>query len=143
MRHVMICGIAAATLGFMVTAPASAFPAAMAPLSGVSSSGTQVEQAQFRRHGGHHFGGRHYGYRGGYYRGNRGYGAGVGAGIAGLAAGAIIGGAIANAQTPTYYGYGEAAPAGDAVAYCSQRFRSYDPASGTYLGYDGDRHPCP
>jgi BA14K-like protein len=28
-------------------------------------------------------------------------------------------------------------------SYCSQRFRSYDPASGTYLGYDGQRHPCP
>ncbi|MGH6739994.1 MAG: BA14K family protein, partial [Bradyrhizobium sp.] len=24
-----------------------------------------------------------------------------------------------------------------------QRYRSYDPASGTYLGYDGLRHPCP
>jgi len=32
---------------------------------------------------------------------------------------------------------------GDAEAYCEQRFRSYDPASGTYLGYDGRRHPCP
>jgi hypothetical protein len=31
----------------------------------------------------------------------------------------------------------------NAVAYCSQRFKSYDPASGTYLGYDGLRHPCP
>ena len=30
-----------------------------------------------------------------------------------------------------------------AVAYCMRRFRSYDPASGTYLGYDGLRHPCP
>jgi hypothetical protein len=29
------------------------------------------------------------------------------------------------------------------TAYCQQRFRSYDPASGTYLGYDGLRHPCP
>lgn len=29
------------------------------------------------------------------------------------------------------------------VAYCSARFRSYDPASGTYLGYDGFRHSCP
>ena len=28
-------------------------------------------------------------------------------------------------------------------AYCTQRYRSYDPASGTYLGYDGIRHPCP
>jgi BA14K-like protein len=32
---------------------------------------------------------------------------------------------------------------GDDVAYCQQRFRSYDPASGTYMGYDGQRHPCP
>jgi hypothetical protein len=30
---------------------------------------------------------------------------------------------------------------GDA-AYCAQRYRSYDPASGTYLGFDGFRHPC-
>jgi hypothetical protein len=27
-------------------------------------------------------------------------------------------------------------------SYCAQRYRSYDPASGTYLGYDGLRHPC-
>ena len=32
---------------------------------------------------------------------------------------------------------------GDDAAYCAQRYRSYDPASGTYLGYDGQRHPCP
>jgi hypothetical protein len=25
---------------------------------------------------------------------------------------------------------------------CAERYRSYDPASGTYLGYDGQRHPC-
>jgi hypothetical protein len=31
----------------------------------------------------------------------------------------------------------------DAVRYCMQRYRSYDPESGTYLGYDGYRHPCP
>jgi hypothetical protein len=34
------------------------------------------------------------------------------------------------------------APGGDA-SYCAQRYRSYDPASGTFLGYDGQRHPCP
>jgi hypothetical protein len=39
-------------------------------------------------------------------------------------------------------GYVSAAPDEDA-AYCAQRYRSYDPASGTYLGYDGLRHPCP
>src|SRR5665213_2159182 len=27
-------------------------------------------------------------------------------------------------------------------AYCAQRYKSWDPASGTYLGYDGLRHPC-
>jgi len=26
--------------------------------------------------------------------------------------------------------------------YCAQRYRSYDPASGTYMGYDGRRHSC-
>jgi hypothetical protein len=31
---------------------------------------------------------------------------------------------------------------GDA-SYCAQRYRSWDPGSGTYLGYDGLRHPCP
>lgn len=27
-------------------------------------------------------------------------------------------------------------------SYCAQRYKSYDPATGTYLGYDGLRHPC-
>ena len=38
---------------------------------------------------------------------------------------------------------GYAAPDGDAVAYCARKYRSYDPASGTFLGNDGARHPCP
>jgi hypothetical protein len=25
---------------------------------------------------------------------------------------------------------------------CAQRYRSYDPASRTFVGYDGNRHPC-
>ncbi len=83
----------------------------------------------------------HGGYHHGYY-GHRHHGGG--GALAGFAAGAIIGGALA-AQRP-YYGPGYAyAPAygGNEVAYCESRFKSYDPASGTYLGYDGDRHPCP
>ena len=32
---------------------------------------------------------------------------------------------------------------GGSVAYCMRRFKSYDPVSMTYLGYDGYRHPCP
>ena len=30
-----------------------------------------------------------------------------------------------------------------ASSFCVQRFRSYDPGSGTYLGHDGRRHSCP
>ncbi len=84
------------------------------------------------------------------YRRGYGYGgAAVGLGIAG----ALIGGAIIGATQPYgyyppgYYGpvYGAPPPyvGGDAVGYCLQRFKSYDPNSGTYLGYDGLRHPCP
>jgi hypothetical protein len=32
---------------------------------------------------------------------------------------------------------------GDPSRYCAQRYQSYDPASGTYIGNDGLRHPCP
>ncbi|WP_022723066.1 BA14K family protein, partial [Rhodopseudomonas sp. B29] len=93
----------------------------------------QVQQVQWRHHGWH--GG--YGYHRGYGNRHRGYGWGPGAAIGGLAAGAIIGGAIANSQAQA------AASGADADAYCSQRFRSYDPSSGTYMGYDGRRHSCP
>jgi hypothetical protein len=108
----------------------------MQPNPTLSESAVAAQTVQFRRHGGwHHRGGfnRGYGHRGygGYGYGHRGYGYG-GAALGGLAAGAIIGGAIANSR----------AQASDS-AYCSQRFKSYDPASGTYLGYDGQRHACP
>jgi hypothetical protein len=77
-------------------------------------------------------------------------------------AGAVVGGAIASQSYgyyggPGYYGSGYyddgyyddgAAVAvvpdgGGDDAYCRQTYRSYDPGSGTYLGYDGLRHPCP
>ena len=76
------------------------------------------------------------------------HGWGWGGFAAGAAAGAILGGILAApyyAQGPYYYpapGY-YGGYEGDAVRYCMQRFRSYDPGSGTYLGYDGYRHPCP
>jgi hypothetical protein len=109
-------------------------PAISAPLtpdsalrSSVAADGVQTVQWRHRHwHRGHgpHWGHRHWRHR--HY--------GWGPAIGGLAAGAIIGGAIASSQ---------AQARSDEVAYCSQRFRSYDPASGTYLGYDGLRHPCP
>jgi len=29
------------------------------------------------------------------------------------------------------------------IRYCEMRFKSYDPVTRTYLGYDGRRHPVP
>jgi hypothetical protein len=72
--------------------------------------------------------------------------------------GAVVGGAIAAAPYyygpypyPYYYGppvaYGPGYPApgygGNAAASCMSRYKSYDPATGTFLGHDGQRHPCP
>jgi hypothetical protein len=83
----------------------------------------------------------------------------------GAVAAGVIGGAFAAATSPLWapgyydydrgygyqpYGYNTydyvqapAAAPGDNVAYCEARFRSYDPATGSYLGFDGMRHPCP
>ena len=47
---------------------------------------------------------------------------------------------------PYDYGYYDDYAYGDdyvAGGDCQSRFRSYDPSTGTYLGYDGLRHPCP
>jgi BA14K-like protein len=47
---------------------------------------------------------------------------------------------------PAYRGgpaYGGGPVAGSDAGYCAQRYRSYDPATGTFLGNDGQRHPCP
>jgi hypothetical protein len=44
------------------------------------------------------------------------------------------------------YGYGYGVPVvGYGISrheYCTRRYRSYDPATGTFMGYDGRRHLC-
>lgn len=109
--------------------------------------------AQFR--GGWHHAGWGGWHRGGYGRwgyGDRrgpGVGAAVGAGLLGFTAGAVIGSAAANAAARPVAVYGAPAHVYAAPvvvrgsASCAARYASYDPASGTYLGYDGLRHPCP
>lgn len=111
----------------VATVPAAAAPLMVGAQPTVAAS--NVEQVQYR----HGYGHRHYGH--GHYGHHRGYGWGPGAAIGGLAAGAIIGGAIASSQAQ--------ARANDAASYCAQRFRSYDPASGTYLANNGMRRACP
>ncbi len=64
----------------------------------------------------------------------------VAAGVVGGAVGTA--GAIATApfrgtRNDNSYAYMD-----DNASYCAQRYRSYDPASGTYLGRDGRRHVC-
>ncbi|QLH73507.1 BA14K family protein [Rhodopseudomonas palustris] len=134
MMTTRILPAAALVLGSIAVAsvPASAAPLMVGAAAQPAPVTTQQVQWRHHHHGWHGGGGWH-GHRGGGYYRHGGYG--WGPAIGGLAAGAIIGGAIANSQAQ--------AGAVDADAYCSQRFRSYDPASGTYLGYDGRRHACP
>ena len=135
-----IRSLAAATMmaGLLASANVATAAPSASSLSFAAAGASHVETVQFRG-------------RGGYYRGGRGIGLGIGAGILG---GAILGGALAAPYYyrpyygPSYYAppppaYYAPGPGGDAVQYCAQRFRSYDPRTGTYMGYDGYRHPCP
>lgn len=71
------------------------------------------------------------------------------AAIFGLAAGAIAGAIMSNSGqsggavvsgVPSAGGY-EAFTEGW-YRYCDDKYQSFDPESGTYLGYDGERHYC-
>ncbi len=124
---------AAVTIGLMShSGPAVAAPAANIFANEQASAG-DLQPVRWYGHGWH----------GGWRGGGWGYYGG------GFAAGAILGGMLAAPYyypSPYYYpapGYYEDAAPDGAVDYCMRRFRSYDPGSGTYLGNDGRRHPCP
>ena len=115
--------LGATSLTFASQANAAPLTAGTAALNSAVPTATENVQ-YYHRHG----------YRRGYY-GHRHHhhGGSTAAGIGlGLAAGAIIGGAIASGQ----------AQAQQNAAYCAQRYRSYDPASNTFLAKDGNRYPC-
>lgn len=76
-----------------------------------------------RRHGYHHY---HNGY---WYRTPWWAGAAAAAGALGIA------GAIANSTA-------RAANSSAHVTWCSQRYRSYNPATDTFTGYDGRQYRC-
>jgi len=91
----------------------------LATQAGDNSLVMQVQRHGHRGRGGH-------GHRGG------GGGGDAGAVAAGAAIGLFLGAVIANE-----------AQRQQAIEYCSQRYRSFDPGSMTYMGRDGFRHPCP
>jgi hypothetical protein len=76
-----------------------------------------------------YYGGGGY-YSGGGYNGNIGYGAYASA-------------AYDASGDDTYTLNGNYMSEADAVAYCAQRFRSYDIQSRTFLSYSGERVSCP
>lgn len=91
-----------------------------------------------------------------WHRPDRHRGDAVAAGVLGLAAGAILGGAMSQPR-PVYryhddYPRTYHRPVYRDVTYepwsaewyraCDARYRSFDPASGTFMGYDGRRHFC-
>ena len=128
-RMVLMSAIAAAAiLASAAQSKATPLGAATAavPSGTLSDEASNVIDVQGRRGGG---GGRR---GGGGYRGGGG-GRGIGTGIAIGTAIGVIGGMIAADQAQRQ----------DAVGYCMQRFRSYDPSTVTYVGFDGLQHPCP
>jgi len=74
------------------------------------------------------------------------------AGVAGFAVGTLFGNAMAQPRyvpapvyvvpppTPVYYAPPPWTP--EWYAYCARKYGSFDPRSGTFLGYDGYRHTC-
>ncbi len=118
----MACALAAASLS-PVAVQAAGFPTILGASKAEEAKVEQVHRRYYRHH-----------------RDYRGYNAGaaVAAGIIGLGVGAAI------ASQPRYY-YDDGPVYDrdpDYDAYCFSKYRSYDPRTGTYLGYDGYRHPC-
>lgn len=82
-----------------------------------------------------------------------GHGHAWGAGLVGLGIGAIIGSALAPREVyvvpppppPAYYGpvsYGPPPWTPEWYDYCDARYRSFNPDTGYFMGYDGYPHFC-
>ncbi len=136
--------LAASVAVMLIVAPSSASAESLDHRRGWNGPGKVYPYAGRSYYGGYR-NPRGYGrYRPYYSHGRYRYddGAAVAAGVAGLAVGAILGGALAAPRQPAYV-YANPAPWTPAwYRYCESRYRSFDPGSGTFLGYDGRRHFC-
>jgi hypothetical protein len=125
MRKTLTMALVAATLaGSLGTAQALPIPSAVTGAPGVAAGDTLRHDAQYYYYDRH------------YYR-HRHHGGDVALGVVGgLAAGALIAGAIAS-QQPLHRTQDP-----DYIAYCARKYRSFDPATGTFLARDGRRYTC-
>ncbi|SJZ63180.1 BA14K family protein [Consotaella salsifontis] len=151
-----ILGAKAIALAVAFSTVAAVVPSTV-PVVGVSQA-----SADWRGHPGWGGGPRYYDggrrwHRGDYYR-PRYYGrrhhSDVGAGVVGAIVGLGVGAAIASQAQPRvrYYepapvyaapAYGRPAPwTSEWYRYCSARYRSFDPGSGTFQPYNGPRQLC-
>lgn len=91
-------------------------------------------------HGGGHFGGGHHG--GGHHFGGHHHGGWSGGVWIGPPIG-FYGDDFDDPYDDDYYDYVPYRRGRSAEARCEDRFRSYEPDTGLYTGYDGKKHLCP
>ncbi|MFK0684063.1 BA14K family protein [Ochrobactrum sp. BD67] len=143
---------------------------AAASLAAVAAPLATASADSWGRHGWDRGGWNRGGWDRPYYRErHRDHSDAVAAGVIGLAAGALLGSALSQPSQPTYVqpapvyappppppAYYPAAPARQVTyyrasyepwsrgwyQYCSDRYRSFNPNTGTYRGYDGRDHFC-
>ncbi len=138
MKRLGTLAAAALLAGAMTTSGAGAAPAVSGATQGIAKA--ESPQIQLVRSGWGGGRGWH-----GHWRGHRG-GWGWGGVGAGLAAGLLLTSPYwAGYGYGPYYDdyYGGAYAYDDGFARCEATFRSFDPRTGTYMGYDGFRHRCP
>lgn len=119
-------------------------------VSAAMITAVSVPVASASAHGYHHHHFRSHHHHHHHSRGNA-----AAAGVIGLAAGAILGSTLARPSPPQviyqappppprpYPVYGRIDPWSPGwYQYCRSRFRSFNPQTGTYRGYDGRDHFC-
>jgi hypothetical protein len=139
LKNTMIAAALALAGGLLVAAPASAASVStgvalplLAKPSAIEPAAYKRNRYVYRRHPGYRYGYRPYRHRGLYYAPN-----------------VFIGAAPYYGDYGGYYdgyGFAEGGYAADSndehVTWCMDRYRSYNPETDSFMGYDGYQHPC-